>query len=167
MFPFCSGSLELPSPYKQLGSDSRLATCGSHTQLLPLERNTPKSFFQRKPSRRLCLKRQRQKLLQLVQSSEALTGTGLNGSFPRGTHVFLPSASVSAKDGFVGSSTRIPQLGQMKPKRTFPALGGFAPLLAAPSQGSCGRALSTQLKSNREEPPCCNAISNSSCSLGS
>lgn len=153
MFPFCSGSLELPSPYKQLGSDSRLATCGSHTQLLPLERNTPKSFFQRKPSRRLCLKRQRQKLLQLVQSLEALAGTGLNGSFSPRNPFFLPSVSVSAKDSFVGSSTRIPQLGQKKPKHTFPDLGGVTPLLAAPSQGSCGRALSTQLKPNREEPP--------------
>lgn len=79
----------IPQPLQTHCSVSKQATCSSNTQLLPLERNTLKSLLQRKPSRQLCLKKQRQKLLQLVQASQALLGMGLNGSFPWGTYFFF------------------------------------------------------------------------------
>ena len=130
MFPLCSGSFRLPSLYKH----APLRLQAGHLRLkhtAPATWNTPKSRFQRKPSRRLFLKRQRQKPLQLVQSSDTLLGMWLNGRFPWRTYFFSLFASVSAKDDFVGSSARSPPLGQRKPKIMFPAPGGSAPLLAA------------------------------------
>lgn len=67
-----------------------------------------------------------------------------------GKTIFLLSASLSAKDNFVGSFSRTAQLRQMKLKHMFPAAGRSAPLLAAPYQASHYRTLNTQLKSNRE-----------------
>lgn len=61
-------------PLQTARSVSRQATCSSNTQLLPLERNTPKSLFQRNPSRRPRLKQQRQKLLQLARGLRRLSG---------------------------------------------------------------------------------------------
>lgn len=163
MFPLCSGNLELPAPANTLlrlwAGHLRL----KHTSPATWKKNT-KKLLSKKPLRLLCLKRQRQKLLQPV-SSEPLLGRWLSGTFPWGVHFFLPSAPVSAKDNFAGSSARAPQLGQMELEFLFPAVGSSAPFLTAPHQGSHCRALGTQIqqrKSSLESP----GISSTSCGWG-
>lgn len=153
MFPLYSGSFELPGLYKHSSAP---------TPSRPPAAQTHNSCHLKETHQKASLKEKLQAAVFEEAGTKAFaTSVVFRGSpghstkrlFSLGNPFFLPAASVSAKDDFSGSSAQAPQLGQTKPKCVFPATGGSAPLLAAQYQGSDRRALSVQLKSNREEPP--------------
>lgn len=144
---------DYPDSTNTFCSDSKLATCGSkHTTPDTWKKHTKKSLS-KKTLQAAVFEEEETKAFATSAVFRDSPGHWLNSTFPWGTIFFLPPASIYAKDNFVGSSARTPQLRQTKPKCIFLVMRCSGPLLAAPCQGSYCRALSIQLESTGKDLP--------------